>query len=115
MFYNIPVVVQGEIVKGPKDDLVIAGNTVQFDCEAGFEDLRILSWYFNEIEIFHSYQGYEEYPVGKSKYHVTVSGKQFKLTIKDVLLEDGGIYTCSAVSDIKSAKLLVYGESNKLY
>ena len=108
------VVVHGRIIKGPKDSYAVTGNTAQFYCEIDFGNrLHVMSWQFNEKDIFNYFDGYIEYPVGKAKYNVTVSSEEdkFILFVNDLTLEDGGKYTCTVITELKSADLLVYGKS----
>ena len=72
--------------------------------------LKVMNWLFNNEVIFHYFQGYTEYPLGKTKYSVNATGRHFNILIKDVTLDNGGTYTCSIISEVRSANLLVYGE-----
>ena len=105
----ISVLFHKGITRGQDDITAFIGDSVRMECEPTFDILEVMSWYFEEKEIFYYYQGVKEYPTNQPKYIYTVSGKRFILLIEHLNIEDGGTYTCSAPEYASTINVLVLG------
>ena len=100
------------MIKGPSNRAASVGDSVQFDCYVELLHVEYISWRFNGRYVYHMHGHSVKYYDGTAKYSVTRSGKLFSLSVKNLTLDDEGIYECSTVSDKKSANLIVLGKSN---
>ena len=108
IFFSVPVF--GNVIVGPKYRAAFVGNSVQFHCYVEFVHSESMYWYFNSKDIYYMYLGHETYYEGKTKYSVARKKQNFTLTVKDLTLDDEGMYKCSNIIEEESAKLIVLGE-----
>ena len=106
----ISVSAQGATVIKQNYTSAISGQSVQIDCEVQFGHLNVMAWYFGKEQLYYYHEGSEDHPAGQTKYSVKKLGQHFILNIKDLSLEDEGIYLCSSLASDATAHLLILGK-----
>lgn len=87
-----------KFVKRLRDKIAIQKHRGHLECQVSRNSARV-SWYKNKKEITTS-----------EKYEVRSEDVFRKLTINDVCSDDEDTYTCDAIDDKTSCKLLVEGK-----
>ena len=87
-----------KFVKRLRDKIAMHKHRGHLECQVSRASARV-SWYKNKTEI-----------KSDRKYEVRSENVYRKLTINDVCSDDEDTYTCDAVDDKTSCKLLVEGK-----